>query len=272
MKIFALDFMKIATTVFFIGLSATAFADRGGNPHFGGHDRGNRYDQRDDDRGGYRYDQPGKKGDYDRREKRYERRDYKVRDRQVRSEFQLDKRYQHNRSYPRQGQIIKVIPKGRRPIHYKNRSYFYFGGSWYLPSHSHYVVVRPPIGIVVPILPAFYTTIWFGGIPYYYANDVYYTWRADLNGYQVSEPPAEADDQTQPSYSADELFIYPKHNQSEQQQADDRYTCHRWSVEQTHYDPTQPVANQSGDSLTQQREEYQRAMKACLEGKGYSVR
>jgi len=127
------------------------------------------------------------------------------------------------------------------------------------------------MGIVVPILPPFYTTIWFGGVPYYYANDVYYTWRADINGYQVTEPPPIAENQT-PALTADELYIYPKQNQSEQQQADDRYACHRWGVEQTHYDPTQPSQNQSRETLSHQREEYQRAMKACLEGKGYSVR
>jgi len=270
MKNITIDLMRLFFALFIISMSASAIADRGGhgNPHFGSDDRGGRYDQRDDDRNYNRYEQRND----NRPGMRYERRDYDVRMRHAQSDFRIDKRYQHNRSYPREGQIIKVIPKGRRPIPYRSKSYFYFGGSWYLPSDSHYVVVRPPIGIVVPILPAFYTTIWLGGIPYYYANDVYYTWRADLNGYQVAEPPVEAEEQPQPAYSADELFIYPKHNQSEQQQADDRYACHRWGVEQTHYDPTQPVANQSPNTLTHQREEYQRAMKACLEGKGYSVR
>ena len=46
MKIFALDFVRIATALFFFGLSAATFADRGGNPHYGSHDQGNRYNQR----------------------------------------------------------------------------------------------------------------------------------------------------------------------------------------------------------------------------------
>jgi hypothetical protein len=45
-------------------------------------------------------------------------------------------------------------------------------------------------GWFLPILPAFYATYWFGGIPYYYANDAYYTWSPDYNGYVQTDPPA----------------------------------------------------------------------------------
>lgn len=206
------------------------------------------------------------RGDRDRRD----RNDRKDRHERVERDFRIDKRYEHNRSYPRTGHIIKILPQRRHPIHYRNKSYFYLGGVWYLPSGPNYVVVRPPLGIVVPVLPSFYTTIWFGGVPYYYANDVYYVWRPDLNGYQVTAPP-QAESHSEPAYLADELFIYPKQGQSEQQQADDRYACHRWGVEQTTYDPTQP-GNLPVEELSRKREEYQRAMKACLEGRGYSVR
>lgn len=182
----------------------------------------------------------------------------------------VDRRYDHNRRYPNVGHIVPRLPERRHPIHYRNRDYFYFGGSWYLPSGPNFTVVVPPIGIVVPILPPFYTTLWVGGIPYYYANDVYYVWRPDLNGYQVTSPP-EAESQAAPTYMAEELFIYPKQGQSEQQQADDRYVCHRQSSEQTGYDPTQPPTGLSVDILSRKREDYHRSMKACLEGKGYSV-
>ncbi|WP_455208642.1 DUF6515 family protein [Kaarinaea lacus] len=186
-------------------------------------------------------------------------------------DFRMDKRYEHNRHYPPPGYSVKVVPERRHIIHYHDRDYFYFGGVWYLPSGPSFVVVRPPLGVIVPILPPFYTTIWLGGIPYYYANDVYYVWRADLNGYQVTSPPIK-EDEPPPPYRAEELFAYPKEGQSEEQQADDRYACHRWGVEQTGYDPTQPPTNLSVSELSKKREDYQRAMKACLEGKGYSVR
>ena len=186
-------------------------------------------------------------------------------------DFRFDQRFDHNRRYPREGMRIDRLPDRRYPIRYRDRSYIYIGGTWYLPSGPNYVVVRPPIGIIVPILPAFYTTIWFSGVPYYYANDVYYVWRPDLNGYQVTEPPLD-ESQPPPPLVAEELFIYPKEGQSEEKQAEDRYACHRWGVEQTKYDPTQPPSNLPVNELNRLREDYLRAMKACLEGRGYSVR
>jgi hypothetical protein len=33
--------------------------------------------------------------------------------------------------------------------------------------------VRPPLGLVVPVLPPAYTTVWAGSASYYYANDIY---------------------------------------------------------------------------------------------------
>jgi hypothetical protein len=208
---------------------------------------------------------------HDRRDDHRDRHDRRIQKSPPAVGTRLDKRYDHNRSYPRPGVFINRLPERRRPIRYHDRDYFYIGGTWYLPSGPRFSVVVPPIGIVVPILPPFYTTLWFGGVPYYYANDTYYLWRPDLNGYQVTAPP----EQTAPSqstYLADELIIYPKQDQSKQQQADDRYACHRWAAEQTHYDPTQPPEGLTVNVLSEKREDYRRAMKACLEGKGYSVR
>ena len=51
------------------------------------------------------------------------------------------------------------------------------------------MVVAPPIGIGVSVLPPFYTTVWFGGSPYYYADDTYYTYRPERREYVVTEPP-----------------------------------------------------------------------------------
>lgn len=203
------------------------------------------------------------RGDHDRSERRDKP--------QKQLDFRVDKRYEHDRRYPREGYTVKVLPERRHPIHYHDRNYFYVGGVWYLSSGPNYVVVRPPVGVIVPILPPFYTTVWLQGTAYYYANDIYYVWRPDLNGYQVANPPI-TEDQPEPAYLADELFIYPKQGQSEKQQADDRYACHRWGVEQSKYDPIQPPAGLPVAELSRMREDYQRAMKACLEGKGYSVR
>jgi hypothetical protein len=65
------------------------------------------------------------------------------------------------------------------------------------------------------------------------------------------------------------MFVYPRKGQSEKQQADDRYQCHRWAVNQTNYDPTQPP---DGIPSAQQNSDYQRAMGACLDARGYTVK
>lgn len=187
------------------------------------------------------------------------------------SKFRRDTRYSHNRSYPRHGHYIDQLPVRRSPIRYRSTDYFFQRGAWYRRSNSRFIVTIPPFGIVIPTLPPFYATIWARGIPYYYANDVYYTWRPNRNGYMVTEPPEEIRE-VEPPLLADELFIYPKKGQSEQRQADDRYSCHRWSVSQTNYDPTLSPKNIEVINLNNKRKDYQRAMRACLEGKNYSVR
>jgi len=36
---------------------------------------------------------------------------------------------------------------------------------------------------------------------------------------------------------AQDMYVYPAKGQSEQQLANDRYECHRWAVNETHFDP-----------------------------------
>ena len=71
---------------------------------------------------------------------------------------------------------------------------------------------------------------------------------------------------------ADNLYVYPKNGQSAEQQATDRYECHRWAGEQTGFDPTQTAGGVPEDQTAQRRADYLRAMTSCLEGRGYSVR
>jgi hypothetical protein len=128
--------------------------------------------------------------------------------------------------------------------------------------------VAPPIGLFLPFLPPYYATVWVSGRPYYYANEVYYANKGD--GYVVVEPPQGDVSQAPPP--ADQLFIYPRQNQSDQQQATDRYECHRWAVSQTGFDPTQASGSIPENQMGQKRVDYQRAMSACLDGRGYTVK
>lgn len=126
------------------------------------------------------------------------------------------------------------------------------------------------MGLIVPFLPPFYTTIWVGGYPYYYAADTYYVWRPEQNAYVVSEPPPETKVSEEPA-TPDQLFVYPMKGQSEQKQATDRFQCHSWAMAQTGYDPTRPGGNVPETQHAAKRADYHRAMKACLEARGYSV-
>jgi hypothetical protein len=137
------------------------------------------------------------------------------------------------------------------------RAYYGLGWAWFLP-----------------VLPLAYSTYWWGGVPYYYANDVYYTWSGDYQGYVATDPPpvtgdtdsgsstapADAAPQNNPQPPAQgspaQIFMYPKNGQSTDQQAQDRSECEQWAQQQ---------AGQNGP-------DYNRAMVACVEGRGYSAR
>jgi hypothetical protein len=179
-----------------------------------------------------------------------------------------DSRYHHNRSYPVRGHYVRAVPRGHYSVYHGGVRYRYYGGAWYRPYGPRFAVVAPPFGLVVPFLPLYYTTLWVGGAPYYYANDVYYT--HTTGGYMVVEPPKGEVIQAPPL--EEKLFIYPRKGQSEKQQSDDRYECHRWAVDQVHYDPTQPPGSVPEAQANEKRADYRRAMSACLDARGYTVK
>jgi len=180
-----------------------------------------------------------------------------------------DTRYHHNRYYPARGHYVSSLPHGYHTYYYHRVPYYFWDGIWYRPYGAYFTVIAPPIGLVIPFLPPFYTTLWVGGIPYYYANETYYTYYPG-GGYIVTDPPKNEISEEAPA--ADWLYSYPREGQSEKQQADDRYACHRWAVDQTGYDPTRPLGGVTESEAAQKRSDYQRALGACLEGRGYSVK
>ncbi len=185
----------------------------------------------------------------------------------------LDSRYNHGHYYPAPGASVHVLPDGYRPYFHGGQSFYFSAGVWYAPGAGGFVVVRPPVGLVINVLPPYYSTVWFGGLPYYYANDVYYTWNAAQNGYVVVDPPADAAQPSEPPpASHEDLIIYPKNGQPPAQQAADRYECHNWARQQTGFDPTQPAGGVPGPDVLRSRNAYDRAMSACLSGRGYEVK
>jgi hypothetical protein len=173
--------------------------------------------------------------------------------------------------------VIRTLPPGHRSYAWRGSPYYNYGGYWYRPYGSQFIVTGAPFGLFSPVLPPYYSTLWVGGSRFFFADGTYYTYDGLRRGYVVSRSPYgddwddEEDDRggrggDDGGLRDEDLYIYPARGQSEQQQADDRYECHRWSVGQTQYDPTQ------SDYQRDARAEYDRAISACLTGRGYSVK
>ena len=118
---------------------------------------------------------------------------------------------------------------------------------------------RPSIGVYVPVLPPLYSTWYYGGSPYYYADGVYYAPGAN-SGYTVVEPPPAGDlvAGTAPPKGPPEPVVYPRNQQSAEQTERDRQDCNRWATGQP---------NAVADASV-----FQRAAAACLDARGYTVR
>ena len=106
----------------------------------------------------------------------------------------LDSRFSHNRYYYDRGYAVHTPPAGgvANLIGGNGERYYFQGGNWYRWRGDWYrcwggawVVVNAPLGLFVPLLPPYYTTLWSSGTPYYYANETYYVWDAERNEYQV---------------------------------------------------------------------------------------
>ncbi|MDB6083113.1 MAG: hypothetical protein JWN43_994 [Gammaproteobacteria bacterium] len=125
------------------------------------------------------------------------------------------------------------------------------------------------LGLYFATLPLFFSTLWWDGIPYYYANDTYYRYDTGVGQYVTVAPPPQAQNQASAQEPVGtDLIAYPKNGQTADQQSKDKYECHHWAATQTGFDPTQGAAAGSADKRT----DYMRAQAACMEGRGYSVK
>ena len=95
------------------------------------------------------------------------------------------------------------------------------------------------LGWYLPVLPLGYSTAWWDGVPYYYANNYYYAWDSGAGQYQAVEPPAGISGPASSSGTYiptatqsntwTDLYAYPKAGQSAEQQVRDRDECHKWA-------------------------------------------
>lgn len=166
------------------------------------------------------------------------------------------------------GHVIHGPLPGAYPLHVHGHPYYYHQGVFYRPRGSGaYVVVSAPIGARVPMLPPGYVTIGVGPHDYFYLNATFFLWDAATREYVVVEKPEQAEEAVAAAESSPrELFVYPTRGQNEATARRDRYECHLWAVEQTGIDPSM------GATSDVRRSDYSRALTACLEGRGYTVR
>ncbi|TWI54274.1 hypothetical protein IQ22_02137 [Pseudomonas duriflava] len=169
--------------------------------------------------------------------------------------------------YPdrRPGFIVRGIPPGFARIRHRDREYFYADGYWYSPYGGKYVVVSPPRGLYINVLPYFTQTLVIGGLTYYFVAGNYYLPQSG-GGYVVVDPPIQSSGYAATGNAYD-VVAYPARGQSQAQLEQDRYDCYRWAANESGFDPARAKAAVVSDQV----DRYRRAMGACLSGKGYSV-
>jgi len=189
---------------------------------------------------------------------------------------------------PPRGFVAAALPPRHHVVFHHGARYYFAGGVWYRPYGPRFIAVAPPIGVVVHVLPPVYTRVWIHSRPYYYANDVYYV--PSPQGYVVTQPPSGEVITEQPATSdvtgvteqpatqtagappGAPLFIYPRQGQDPRQQDNDRNECHAWAVNQTGYDPNVASNDTAQDRTHDKYPDYIRALSACLDGRGYTVK
>jgi hypothetical protein len=160
------------------------------------------------------------------------------------------------------------------------------------PHHGYgprYANPRWSIGLWVPLLPIGYATYAWGGAPYYVYDNTYFV--SDGRGYRVVKKPNDeatvspvvdtgpapvvgappkADGSPVPTFEqparTGQLFAYPRNGQSETAATFDRIECESVGSKQTGFNPTITPVDEA------KKAEYTRAVVACLEGRGYSVK
>lgn len=168
----------------------------------------------------------------------------------------------------RPGYIVDRFPDRHWQVPYRGQDYFYSGGYWYRPHGPRYVVVQPPYGIRVSIIPSYAREVWVGSSLFFLAAGSYYAYQPATQDYIVVEPPATiVQPAPQPVSNGYDVVAYPANGQTPAQIDQDRYDCYRWAVDQSHFDPAH-IAYAPAPAVVQT---YRQAEGNCLNSRGYQV-
>lgn len=144
------------------------------------------------------------------------------------------------------------------------------GGGWHGSSAGWWVGGALALGAAGAIIAAnsgpavVYTAPVYAAPPVYYGAPVYAApvYAAPPVVY-TPPPPAYAP----PPAPTGNMIAYPARGQTQAQQTRDRGECRGWAMNQSGYDPAHPNEWTTGVMV----DTYNRAMSACMTGRGYSV-
>jgi hypothetical protein len=83
-------------------------------------------------------------------------------------------------------------------ITHRGTRYLVSGGQWYEQRGRDLVATIPPAGVMVRDLPDGYSMRWIGGVPYFYADGLYYVWRERPRRYEIMQTPPAAETDARP--------------------------------------------------------------------------
>lgn len=172
--------------------------------------------------------------------------------------------------HPPVGRTVQRLPSKHQSIRVKQKTYRYHNGAFYRPGRDNlFVVVRAPLGARVQRIPQGYISFYIGPRHYFYSNYTYYLWDTPTREYIVVEEPVGAENAvvTASETAYGELYVYPNQGQTDEQRDRDRYDCYLWASKETGFDPGDHAADVGETAI-----DYRRALSACLEGRGYTVK
>ena len=173
--------------------------------------------------------------------------------------------------------FLPVLPFGYATYYWGGNPYYYYDGGYYSwdPSYNGYVATDPPpvadtaSGSGTDEAPPSDD----GQAPQSYdvQPQTYAPPPTNPNNVVASPPPSSPPvSSTAPrgnfSGGISDIIAYPRNGQNDQQTSTDKFECHKWSVAQTGFDPTRSM-NLQGTAM-----DYHRAMGACMDARGYTVR
>jgi hypothetical protein len=180
--------------------------------------------------------------------------------------------------------FLPVLPFGYATYWWGGNPYYYYDGGYYSwdPDYNGYVATDPP-----PVADTASSSGTDEAPPaedaqsqsYDVQPQTYAPPPSNPNNVETAPPQSGPQLRSQPLEAApapttprnfsggvSDVIAYPRNGQSEQQTSTDKFACHNWSVAQTGFDPQRSM-NLQGTAM-----DYRRAMEACLDARGYTVR